>query len=139
MIVAEPMIGRSTVRKFVRLPIAVTVSVALMALGVVLSLPHSGRGAPLSVMLIAKEFLFEPKVVTARTGEIAFVVKNQGSLEHNLVLEDRGGQTVAEIAIIEPGETREVTVALPVGTYTIYCSLPGHRDVGMVATLRVNP
>jgi hypothetical protein len=40
---------------------------------------------------------------------------------------------------IEPGQTRRVTASLPAGIYTIYCSLPGHRDAGMAATLRVSP
>jgi uncharacterized cupredoxin-like copper-binding protein len=103
--------------------------------------PAAGRPAASATQLglIAKEFLFDPKDITVGTGEIAFVVKNQGTIEHNLVLEVPGGKTVAQIAIIEPGQTRRVTASLPAGTYTFYCSLPGHRDAGMVATLRVSP
>jgi uncharacterized cupredoxin-like copper-binding protein len=44
-----------------------------------------------------------------------------------------------EFAILEPGETRRFDVSLPAGTYVIYCSLPGHREAGMVASLRLNP
>jgi cell division septation protein DedD len=112
---------------------------ALLVLSAVLSLADSGRSAPLSVGLIAKEFLFDPKDVTVGTGEIALVVKNQGAIEHNLVLESLGGETVVQIAIIEPGETTRVTASLPAGIYTLYCSLPGHRGAGMVATLRMSP
>jgi uncharacterized cupredoxin-like copper-binding protein len=42
-----------------------------------------------------------------------------------------------EIPYIEPGQTLETTVTLQPGTYTIYCSLPGRRDAGMIATLRL--
>jgi uncharacterized cupredoxin-like copper-binding protein len=87
--------------------------------------------------LIAKEFMFDPKDVVVGPGEIAFVVKNQGAIEHNLVLEVPGGKTVTQIAIIEPGQTTKVTVSLSAGVYTLYCSLPGHREAGMAATLRV--
>jgi uncharacterized cupredoxin-like copper-binding protein len=112
---------------------------ALLALSAVLSFAHPGRSAPPPVGLIAKEFSFDPKDITVRPGEVAFVVKNQGALEHNLVLEILGGKTVTQMVIIEPGETRRVTASLPAGIYAIYCSLPGHRDAGMVATLRVSP
>lgn len=103
--------------------------------------PAAGRPAASATQLglIAKEFLFDPKDFTVGTGEIVFVVKNQGAIEHNLVLEVPGGKTVAQIAIIEPGQTTRVTATLPAGTYTLYCSLPGHRDAGMAATLRVTP
>jgi uncharacterized cupredoxin-like copper-binding protein len=133
------MIGCSTVRRPARPRIAVVAPAALLVLGAMLFLAHSGPSAPLPVGLIAKEFLFDPKDVIVGSGEIAFVVKNQGNIEHNLVLEVPGGKTVAQIAIIEPGQTRRVTASLPAGTYTFYCSLPGHRDAGMVATLRVSP
>jgi len=120
--------------------IAVTVPlVALLAAGAFLSLARSGAGAPPSVGLIEKEFLFTPKDVVVGTGGIAFVVNNEGAIEHNFVLEAPGGKTVAQIAAIEPGQTASVTATLPSGIYTIYCSLPGHRDAGMVATLRVGP
>jgi cell division septation protein DedD len=112
------------------------VPAVLLALGVVLSLAHSGRSAPPSVGLVAKEFLFDPKDITVGTGEIVFVVKNQGAIEHNVVLESPGGETVAQIAIIQAGQTRTVTAFLPAGIYTLYCSLPGHRYAGMTASLR---
>jgi uncharacterized cupredoxin-like copper-binding protein len=133
------MIGCSTGSRPERLRITVVALAAVLALSGVLMLAHSGRSAPPPVGLIAKEFLFDPKDVIVGSGEVAFVVKNQGSIEHNLVLEVTGGKTVAQIAIIEPGQTTKVTVSLPAGIYTLYCSLPGHREAGMAATLRVKP
>jgi uncharacterized cupredoxin-like copper-binding protein len=127
----------STLPRPARLRIAIVAPVALLALSAVLFLAYSGPSAPLPVGLIAKEFMFDPKDVVVGSGEIAFVVKNQGEIEHNLVLEAPGGKTVTQIAIMEPGQTTKVTVSLPAGVYTLYCSLPGHRDAGMAATLRV--
>jgi uncharacterized cupredoxin-like copper-binding protein len=114
-------------------------AVVVLALGVALALAPSGRSEPRSVALITKEFLFIPKDTTVGTGAITFVVTNQGQIDHDFVLEAPGGKTQAQIAYIERGQTKTVTASLPAGVYTIYCSLPGHREAGMVATLRVSP
>jgi len=36
------------------------------------------------------------------------------------------------------GGSRKLTLALKPGTYTFYCSVPGHRQAGMEGTLRVS-
>jgi uncharacterized cupredoxin-like copper-binding protein len=133
------MIGHSTARRLLRVRIAVLAPTVLLALGAVLPLAHAGRSAPPSVAVVAKEFLFDPQNVTAGTGAITFVVQNRGEIDHSFVIETPGGKTLTQVTYIEPGETRAVTATLPAGTYIIYCSLPGHRDAGMVATLRVRP
>jgi uncharacterized cupredoxin-like copper-binding protein len=91
------------------------------------------------VELVAKEFVLIPKDTAVQAGNVTLIVKNQGAIEHNLVVDIQRGQPVAQIAIIEPGETRRVEISLRPGTYRLYCNLPGHEDAGMVATLRVNP
>ena len=133
------MTGSSNDRWPARWRIVAVVPAVLLAFGAVLTLADSGRNTSFSVGLIAREFLFEPREVTAGTGEVAFLVKNQGTIEHNLVLAAPGGKMVTLISIIEPGQTMRVTVSLSPGLYPLYCSLPGHRDAGMVATLRVTP
>ena len=35
------------------------------------------------------------------------------------------------------GDTVDLTVNLPAGTYTYYCTIPGHLAAGMVGTLTV--
>jgi nitrite reductase (NO-forming) len=35
------------------------------------------------------------------------------------------------------GQTTNVTIDAPAGTYTFYCSIPGHRQAGMEGTLTV--
>jgi uncharacterized cupredoxin-like copper-binding protein len=64
-------------------------------------------------------------------------VKNGGAIEHNFVLEDQAKKRQAAIPIVEPAETLEVRASLQPGTYLIYCSIPGHKEAGMVATLHV--
>lgn len=108
-----------------------------LALAWALAPGRPGLGAAAIVHLSAREFLFAPKEVTAPPGAVTFTVKNEGAIEHNFVLEDKAKKKVAEIPILEPAQTLEVKATLQPGTYLIYCSLPGHKDAGMVGTLAV--
>lgn len=102
--------------------------------------PGAAAPAPPRPLLIkAREFVFEPKEVTVRSGEITFEVKNEGAIEHNFVLEDSAQKRVAQIAVIEAGKTEDLKVMLRPGTFAIICNLPGHKDAGMTGTLRVQP
>jgi uncharacterized cupredoxin-like copper-binding protein len=109
----------------------------LLILGGMMCTPPRGRAASTSVQLTAKEFLYEPKEATAGAGEVVFVVKNAGAIEHNFVLLNAAQKKIAEIAVIEPGTTAEVKATVTPGTYAIVCTLPGHKEAGMVGTLRV--
>ncbi len=90
-----------------------------------------------SVKLVAMEFRFAPNKLSTTSGATTFVVTNQGSIEHNFVVEDEAKKKVAEIAIISPGETAQVRAILQTGTYAILCTLPGHKEAGMTASLQV--
>jgi plastocyanin len=62
---------------------------------------------------------------------------NAGSDPHNLILERKG--TVAfSFDTLDPRGNARQTVSLGRGTWTLYCSLLNHRDLGMQATLTVN-
>jgi uncharacterized cupredoxin-like copper-binding protein len=101
-----------------------------------------GRAAPapgLRAEIHLLEFAFNPKEVTVRAGEVTFVVKNDGSIEHNFVIEDSSKKTVAQIAVVGAGKTEELKVTLRPGAYTTACTLPGHREAGMWGSLRVQP
>ena len=53
-----------------------------------------------------------------------------GKVTHNLTIQ--GGNHTPNIG---PGKTATLTVTLKKGSYTLYCSIPGHRQLGMVAKL----
>ena len=63
-------------------------------------------------------------------GVVTLVVKNAGKIAHNLTVQ--GGKHTANIA---PGKTVKLTVTLKKGVHTLYCSVPGHRQLGMVTKL----
>ncbi|MDQ7848922.1 MAG: cupredoxin domain-containing protein [Armatimonadota bacterium] len=94
-------------------------------------------GVPGPVALVATEFKWTPKDVTAATGEITFNVVNKGTVEHNFVIEDAKGKVLKEVDAILPGKSVQVRVTLKAGKYVIVCTVPGHREAGMVGTLSV--
>jgi uncharacterized cupredoxin-like copper-binding protein len=71
--------------------------------------------------------------LTAPAGDVRIVATNAGSAEHNLVLE--GGPATPNIS---SGSNAELDLGtLDAGKYEVYCSIPGHREAGMQATLEV--
>lgn len=93
----------------------------------------------LSVAVVAREFLYEPKDLVAKAGEVTFTVRNTGAVEHDFVVENAAKKLVAEARPFPPGKTVQVKARLTPGAYAVYCSIPGHREAGMQATLRVVP
>src|SRR5687768_11970163 len=61
---------------------------------------------------------------------------NPASLSHDVVIEDESGGEVGRTDLIS-GSTTSANVDLQPGTYTFYCSVPGHREGGMEGTLTV--
>ncbi len=81
-----------------------------------------------------REWAFDPSPLVARAGRTTFTIKNDGAVEHNFLIENKAG---AQIEAIQPGASKTLDVELTPGQYTIFCNLPGHREAGMVGTLRV--
>ncbi len=108
--------------------------VAILALGMTAcggSAAPSG-GAALRVTL--SEFKFAPDRWEVPAGTpVKLELKNGGTVEHDFVVEK------ANVKVSAPaGRTVEKTVgALTAGTYQVLCSIPGHKESGMVGTLTV--
>ncbi|MDQ7859440.1 MAG: plastocyanin/azurin family copper-binding protein [Armatimonadota bacterium] len=93
----------------------------------------------LSLTVVAREFVYEPKDLLAKAGEVTFTVRNTGAIEHDFVVENAAKKMVAEARPFPAGKTVQVKARLAPGAYVVYCSIPGHREAGMQATLRVVP
>lgn len=77
---------------------------------------------------------------TVGAGEVTFNVYNRGMDDHDLAVEDAGGNL--QVVAVPPGETGTLTVQLNAGNVKLYCSLFGgtpasHEDLGMVTYLDV--
>ena len=82
------------------------------------------------------QLAFEEKEVSAKAGEDTIDFTNQSSVPHDVSIEDSAGKTIAQTEITSEGSA-STTADLKPGTYTFYCSVPGHREAGMEGTLTV--
>ena len=82
------------------------------------------------------QLLFLPSEATAKAGKVTVKLFNSSPIPHDIAIEDSSGKTIAETEVISEG-TDSTTANLKAGTYTYYCSVPGHRQGGMEGTLTV--
>jgi nitrite reductase (NO-forming) len=80
---------------------------------------------------------FDPSTLTARAGQpIQVTLKNSGQLAHDFDITDGVAQPVKITAQAGQTATATFTIDKP-GTYTFFCSQPGHEQAGMKGTLTV--
>jgi uncharacterized cupredoxin-like copper-binding protein len=90
------------------------------------------------VQVIAKEYSFTLSRPEVPAGEVIIELVNRGEDAHNLhALEPTEGAEAGALPNTEPGGVRDLKVRLHAGSYTLFCSLPGHEAKGMHATLVV--
>jgi plastocyanin len=71
----------------------------------------------------------------AKAGQVTIESKNPQSIGHDIAIEGNGVN--GKGAVVQSGGTSKFTVNLKPGNYTFYCSVPGHRQGGMVGKLVV--
>lgn len=79
------------------------------------------------------EFSFNPQTVTIQSGEkVRLTFRNVGSAPHDWTIEGLGLKT----KVIGGGAQDSLEFTAPArGIYNVYCSVPGHREAGMVGQL----
>jgi plastocyanin len=78
---------------------------------------------------------FTSSSLTAKAGKVTVQFTNKSSIAHNFTIQGSGG--VVGSTPTFAGGTKSFTVNLKPGTYTFYCSVPGHRQAGMQGTITV--
>jgi plastocyanin len=81
------------------------------------------------------ELGYNTKQLTAKAGRVTITMTNMSPIEHNVTL--ARGSTVLGATPTFQGGSKSLTLNLKPGTYTFYCSVPGHRAAGMEGTLTV--
>lgn len=126
----DPEAGRRAAR-YVGLG-AVAFFVLAVATGLV-----AGRGAsrinpPTSLVLRTENMAFTTTELVADAGQVTVVVDNQDLWWHTFTIDELG----VSLNVPSSGK-RQVTFTAKPGTYTFYCAIPGHKDMGMHGTLVV--
>ena len=97
----------------------------------------SGGGATLKFEADPNgELAYTTTSATAKAGKVTIDFNNPQSLTHDVAIEDSSGGEVGGTELIADSSD-SATVDLKPGTYTFYCSVPGHREAGMEGTLTV--
>jgi uncharacterized cupredoxin-like copper-binding protein len=104
---------------------------AVAVFGVEKSEAKGEAAAGVTVTVTEKEYKITLSPAKVKAGTVTFVVKNAGKIAHNVTIQQDRKHTPN----IGPGKTAKLTVTLKKGAYTLYCSIPGHRQLGMVAKL----
>ncbi|MEO8696038.1 MAG: hypothetical protein ABI658_21130 [Acidimicrobiales bacterium] len=130
--------------------------VSIMALVVALAnRNHVATGtAHTSIMGSEKEWEVRASASQAKTGEVTFTVKNEGTIGHEFLVvrtdiapgkipidgdhfSEDAVEVVDEIGEFAAGATETLTVTLAPGKYQLVCNLPTHYGNGMFTGFEV--
>jgi len=82
------------------------------------------------------QLAFTTTQATAKAGKVTIDFTNPQALPHDVKIESANGEEIGGTETVAEGSD-SATVNLKPGTYTFYCSVPGHREAGMEGTLTV--
>lgn len=91
--------------------------------------------------VVMTDYAYHPRELRVRRGQTVTVV-NEGGIAHNLTIE-RGPNPRAKTDRLAgtdsflKGDTEQLRVDLTPGRYVMVCTVPGHRELGMVGALMV--
>jgi uncharacterized cupredoxin-like copper-binding protein len=119
-------------------------------IGLVIGLAACGGPSTAELAMSMTEFSFSPPSASVPAGaEVTLTVTNNGTIEHNWVLLDAGyqaaapwdaddqSQVITETSVPAGGSQTVTFTAPAAGTYQIVCSIAGHLEAGMMASLTV--
>jgi uncharacterized cupredoxin-like copper-binding protein len=95
----------------------------------------SGGGGQ-TVQVSEKEFKISLPSTTLKPGSYTFDLSNDGKLQHDLTI-DGPGVNNAKTPLINGGQHATLKVKLSAGEYDFYCSVPGHKQLGMDVKVKV--
>lgn len=81
------------------------------------------------------QLAYVAKAGTAPAGPLTLKSQNKSGTPHDIAIEGSGVDSKG--AVVQNGGVSQVKVTLKAGTYTFYCTVPGHRQAGMQGKITV--
>lgn len=102
------------------------------------ALLKAAQPGPAAVRVRLSEWKVEVSSPAVSAGVVRFTAVNAGTIPHAFEVEGRGVEK--ETAVIQPGDSAELTVTLKAGKYELYCPVgnDSHKKLGMEAHLEVS-
>ncbi|HYX88663.1 MAG TPA: plastocyanin/azurin family copper-binding protein [Gaiellaceae bacterium] len=97
---------------------------------------HAGKPGGQTVKVSEVEWKIKLPKTTFAPGTYTFDVSNDGKVPHNLTVQGPGGKNATPD--LGPGKSGTLKVDLKAGAYDFYCSVPGHKQLGMDETVKVS-
>jgi plastocyanin len=95
-----------------------------------------GGASTLALVADTSALAYDTDSLDAEAGEVTIDFDNPAPIEHNVAIDDEGGNELAITDTITEGKS-SLTAELEPGTYTFLCTVPGHAAAGMEGTLTV--
>jgi plastocyanin len=82
------------------------------------------------------QLAYDSTALSAGSSHVTIDFTNRSPLDHNVTIANAQGKVLGNTPTFTGG-TKTLTLHLAPGTYTFYCSVPGHEMAGMKGTLTV--
>ncbi len=111
---------------------------------------------PTAISVVLGEWSVTPSIANVREGKLAFDVRNEGTMSHQLLLIKNdlppdllpvanGSIVLSQVNVvrsmeaIEAGSAADLSFDATPGKYVLVCNVPGHYQQGMASSLLVEP
>jgi uncharacterized cupredoxin-like copper-binding protein len=103
----------------------------------VLAAALSWHPTPARLGVQAEEFHLVLSRASVKAGVVEIELQNTGEDPHDLRVRRVGGHHTFTIPVTKPGARKTIAIHMRQGRYRLWCSLAGHRALGMQTVLRV--
>lgn len=87
------------------------------------------------IEVLMGDFFYDPSEIEVEAGDtVTFVLSNEGTVGHDMSFDELGALS-DEVAVDDAGEF--VVQFDEAGVYDFHCTVPGHKELGMVGTVTV--